>query len=186
VATDSPILAGMAGRYARALFELALEAGQLGQVDGELQSIKALLAESADLQRLVRSPVFSATEQANAIGAVLQKAGASRLTANFFAVIARNGRLFATEDMVTAFSATLANHRGEVTASVTSATALDDQQLTQLKDALKAEVGKDVQIEMSVEPALLAGLVVKIGSKMIDSSLRTKLNGLKTAMKEVG
>jgi F-type H+-transporting ATPase subunit delta len=176
----------MAGRYATALFELALEAGQLDQVDGELQGIKALLGESADLQRLVRSPVFSATEQAGAIGAVLKKAGVSVLTANFFAVIARNGRLFATEDMIAAFRATLANHRGEVTASVTSATALDDQQISQLKSALKAEVGKDVKIETSVEPALLAGLVVKIGSKMIDSSLRTKLNGLKTVMKEVG
>ena len=186
MATDSPILAGMAGRYATALFELANEAGQLDQVDGELQGIKALLSESADLQRLVRSPVFSAAEQANAIGAVLEKAGIGGLTANFFAVIARNGRLFATEDMIGAFRSILAQHRGEVTASVTSAAALNDQQVAELKDTLKAQVGKDVQIETTVDPDLLAGLVVKIGSKMIDSSLRTKLNGLKTAMKEVG
>lgn len=186
MATDNPIMASMAGRYATALFDLAGEQRQVADVEADLVKFEQLLNLSEDLRRLVRSPVFSADDQTKAIGAVLDKAGIGGLTANFFRLIARNRRLFAAPDMIKAFRSLAARARGEAQAEVVSAQALSDQQMQQLKDSLRASVGKDVQITAKVDPALLGGLVVKIGSRMIDSSLRTKLNSLKNAMKEVG
>lgn len=186
MATDNPIMASMAGRYATALFDLAGEQRQMVEVEADLVKFEQLLDLSDDLRRLVKSPVFSADDQTKAIGAVLDKAGIGGLTANFFRLIARNRRLFAAPDMIKAFRSLAARARGEVQAEVVSAQALSDQQMQQLKDSLRASVGKDVQITAKVDPALLGGLVVKIGSRMIDSSLRTKLNSLKNAMKEVG
>ncbi len=186
VATDEPIIAGVAGRYASALFELAEEQKQLAQVEQDLISFQELLNESEDLRRLVRSPVFSSDEQSAAISAVLERAGIGGLAANFLKLAARNRRLFAVPDMIRAFRAMCARARGEVEASVASAFPLQDGQVQALKDALKASVGKDVQVNLTVDPELLGGLVVKIGSRMIDSSLRTKLNSLKMRMKEVG
>jgi F-type H+-transporting ATPase subunit delta len=186
VATDNPVMASMAGRYATALFDLAGEQRQLADVEANLVEFEKLLDASEDLRRLVRSPVFSADEQTKAIGAILDKAGIGGLTANFFRLIARNRRLFAASDMIKAFRSLAARARGEAQAEVVSAQALSDQQMQQLKDSLRASVGKDVQITAKVDPALLGGLVVKVGSRMIDSSLRTKLNSLKNAMKEVG
>ena len=185
MASENPNTEGVAGRYAKALFELAKEQGQVDKVAGELKQFEGMLGESKDLQRLVRSPVFSADEQARAIKAILAKAGVSGLTANFLGLIARNRRLFAAGDMLRAFRVLLARHRGEVEADVTSAIALSETQLTALKAALKASVGKDVQMNAKVDPALLGGLIVKVGSRMVDSSLRTKLSNLKTRMKEV-
>jgi len=176
----------MTGRYASALFELANEAGSLDKVAGDLNGFAALLDESTDLQRLVRSPVFSADDQAKAITAVLNQAGVSDLTANFFKLVAKNRRLFAVGDMIGAFRAILAEHRGEVSADVTSAVALDNQQMDQLRSTLKETMGQDVQINTTVDPSILGGLIVKVGSRMVDSSLKTKLNNLKVAMKEVG
>jgi F-type H+-transporting ATPase subunit delta len=177
--------ASMAGRYAAALFELAKEERQLPQVEADLRSFQAMLDDSADLRRLIRSPVISAEDQGKALGAVLAKAGVSPLTANFFKLIARNRRLFAVADMMRDFRALLARERGEVGADVATAHPLTPEQLNALKDALLIQIGKDVQVNTRVDPALLGGLVVKVGSRMIDSSLRTKLSNLKVAMKGI-
>lgn len=176
----------MAGRYATAIFELALEAKALKSVEADLTGFAKLLDESTDLQRLVRSPVFSAEEQQRALSAIAGKAGIKDLTANFLNLVAANRRLFAVRDMIRAFHALAAKHRGEVTAEVVSAAELSDTQTKALKSALKAAVGQDVQLAPRVDPSLLGGLVVTVGSRMVDTSLRTKLNNLQFAMKEVG
>ncbi len=180
------MMASVPGRYASALFELAQEQSQLQPVENDLNTLQALLDESEDLRRMVRSPVFTADEQAQALEAVLGKAGLSALTMNFVRLITKNRRLFAVPEMIKAFRSLAAAARGEVEADVTSATVLNDGQLAALKDTLKASIGKDVQINAKVDPALLGGLIVKVGSRMIDSSLRTKLSTLKMRMKEVG
>jgi F-type H+-transporting ATPase subunit delta len=180
------MMASMAGRYAAALFELAKEERQLPQVEADLAAFRAMLDASADLLRLVRSPVISAEDQDKALTAILARARISSLTTNFFRLIARNRRLFAAADMIEDFRALLARERGEVGADVASAHPLTPEQLNALKDALRVQIGKDVQVNTRVDPALLGGLVVKVGSRMIDSSLRTKLNNLKVAMKGFG
>jgi F-type H+-transporting ATPase subunit delta len=179
------MMASMAGRYAAALFELAKEERQLPQVEADLKAFRAMLDGSEDLRRLVRSPVISADDQEKALGAILATAGFSPLTINFFRLIARNRRLFAAADMIRDFRALLARERGEVSADVASAHPLKPEQLNALKDALRVQIGKEVQVNTRVDPNLLGGLVVKVGSKMIDSSLRTKLNNLKVAMKGI-
>jgi F-type H+-transporting ATPase subunit delta len=186
VADATSLSSGVADRYANALFELANESGSLDSVDRDLKNFNALLAESADLKRLVTSPVFSAEEQTRAVAAVLDKAGVGGLSANLIKVAAQNRRLFVVPDMITAFGRLLARHRGEVSAEVTSAEPLSATHVAELKAALKASLGKDVALEAKVDPSLIGGLIVKVGSRMIDGSLRTKLNSLKLAMKEVG
>jgi F-type H+-transporting ATPase subunit delta len=186
VSTDDPMMASMAGRYASALFELAKQDKQLPEVEGQLKAFQTMLDDSGELRRLVRSPVISAGDQAKALSAILQRAGISGLTANFLSLITRKRRLFAVGDMIKGFRVLLARERGEVSADVATAHALTPDQLTQLKDALRISVGKEVQVNTRVDPNLLGGLVVKIGSRMIDSSLRTKLNNLKVAMKGIG
>jgi len=178
--------ASMPGRYAGALFELAKDQRQLPQIERDVVAFQAMLAGSEDLRRLVRSPVISAEAQAKALGAVLDKAGISGLTANFLRLIAKNRRLFAAGDMIQSFRALIARERGEVSAEVASAHALTPGQMQLLGDQLKASIGKNVHIDTRVDPNLLGGLIVKIGSKMIDSSLRTKLSNLKVAMKGTG
>jgi F-type H+-transporting ATPase subunit delta len=174
----------MAGRYATALFDLALEANAIEAVKADLDRFDALVAESADLTRLVRSPVFSAQEQLQGLSAVLERVGIRGLTANFLKLAASNRRLFAVRDMIKAFRALVARHKGEATAAVTVAEPLKDQHVDALRAALKAVTGKDVDLDIEVDPAILGGLVVKLGSRMVDTSLRTKLNGIKHAMKE--
>jgi F-type H+-transporting ATPase subunit delta len=185
VSSDDPMMASMAGRYAAALFELAKDQKRLEQVERDLASLQAMLDSSADLRRLVLSPVITAENQAKALGAVLEKAGISGLTANFVKLIARNRRLFAAADMMKAFRALVARERGEVSADVASAHALTPEQMQLLSDTLRTSIGKNVRIDTRVDPNLLGGLVVKIGSRMIDSSLRTKLNNLKVVMKGI-
>jgi F-type H+-transporting ATPase subunit delta len=185
VSSDDPMMASMAGRYASALFELAKEQRQLEQVERDLASLQAMLAGSADLRRLVLSPVISAENQAKALAAVLEKAGISGLTANFVKLIAKNRRLFAAGDMMKAFRALVARERGEVSADVASAHPLTPEQMQLLSDTLRTSIGKNVRIDTRVDPNLLGGLVVKVGSRMIDSSLRTKLNNLKVVMKGI-
>jgi F-type H+-transporting ATPase subunit delta len=180
------MMAGVAGRYASALLETASEQGQLAAIEADIDTLQGALAESDDLRRMVRSPVFSADDQSKALDALLGRIGVNPLTLNFFKVLARNRRLFAAEDIIRAFKALAAEARGEVQAEVASAVALSDNQLNALKEQLKSSVGKDVQLEATVDPSLLGGLVVKIGSRMIDSSLKTKLATLNTRMKEVG
>ncbi len=176
----------MAGRYASAVFDLAKEQNQLNEVANDFKQLSALLDESADFRSLVRSPVISAEEQAKAVNALLAKAGANPLTASFLRLVTRNRRLFALADMMKEYATLVARARGEVAADIATAHPLSDAQLTQLKDVLRISIGKDVQVNTRVDPALLGGLVVKVGSKMIDSSLRTKLNNLKVAMKGIG
>ena len=176
----------VAERYALALFELALEQEQLAAVETDLGNFAGLLAESADLRRLVVSPVFSAEEQTRAITKVLDSAGLGGLVGNLIKVAASNRRLFVVPDVTTAFRRLAAKHRGEVSAEVTSAEPLSEKHVAALKDALKASLGKDVALETKVDPALIGGLIVRVGSRMLDGSLRTKLNSLKLAMKEVG
>jgi len=185
VATVDTSTGGVAGRYASALFELAEEANQVRQVEKDLVALQALLDGSADLKRMVRSPVFSGDEQGRSIAAIAGKAGFTPLVVNFLKVLARNRRLFALAGMIRAFLTLAARQRGEVNADVASAHPLSQDQLAALKETLRASAGKDVNITTKVDPNLLGGLVVKMGSRMIDSSLRTKLTSLKTAMKEV-
>jgi len=186
VAGEYPIVSGMAGRYATALFELALEANAIDSVLADLQKFDALLAESADLTRLVRSPVFTADVQLKALAAVIDRAGIGGLAAQFLKVVASNRRLFAVREIIKAYGALVARHKGEVTAHVTVAEPLSDAHRDEIRNTLNAVTGKDVRIDIKVDPSIIGGLVVKLGSRMVDSSLRTKLNALKYAMKEVG
>jgi F-type H+-transporting ATPase subunit delta len=186
VAGEEPTVSGMAGRYATALFELAREENAIDEVMAELDRFDALIAESADLLRLVRSPVFGAEEQQKALAAVLDRAAISGLAVNFLRLVTANRRLFAVRDMIRALRVLVARHKGEVTAQVTVAESLADRHVAALKDALKSVTGKDVTLEVRVDVAIIGGLVVKIGSRMVDASLKTKLNSIKHAMKEVG
>ena len=176
----------MAGRYATALFDLAREEKAIDAVKADLERFDALVAESADLNRLVRSPVFSAAEQLQALAEVLERAGIGGLAAKFLKLVTANRRLFAVRDMVKAFRALVADNKGEATAQVTVAEQLKDEHLAALRSALKAVSGKDVDLAVTIDPAIIGGLVVKLGSRMVDSSLRTKLNSIKHAMKEAG
>jgi len=185
VAGDEPIVSGMAGRYATALFELALEGHAIDAVKADLDRFNALIAESPDLQRLVRSPVFTAGEQTKALSAVLERSGIDGLAARFLKVVSSNRRLFAAQDMVRAFRTLVTRHTDETQATVTVAEKPTDAHLAAIKDALKAVTKKDVQVEVKIDPSIIGGLIVKLGSRMVDTSLRTKLNAIKHAMKEV-
>lgn len=186
MAGSQPVIAGVAGRYALALFDLARDAKQLDKVEADLVSFQAMLDDSPDLRRLISSPSFSAEQQSLALAAILGKAGIKDLVASFFAVLARNRRLFAAPDIVRTYRQLLAADKGEVEATVISASELSAQQAKSLEQALKAAMGQTVQLTQRVDPGLLGGLVIRVGSRMIDGSLRTKLRNLKFAMKEVG
>jgi F-type H+-transporting ATPase subunit delta len=186
VAGEETLVAGMAGRYAIALFDLALDEDKLEEVEEGLDRVDALLGQSDDFARVVRSPVFSSEEQGRALVAIAQHTGVTGLTANFLQLLVKNRRLFALRDIVSGFRRLLADHRGEVTAEVTSAVPLSEAQTEELKATLKAKTGKTVTLNTTVDPSILGGLIVKIGSRMIDTSIRSKLNALKYAMKEVG
>ena len=187
MAGAEPIVSGMAGRYAKALFELALDDKAVDSVKGELERFDAMLVESPDLNRLVRSPVFGAEEQRKALADVLAKAGIGGLAANFLLFVTSNRRLFAVRDMIRDFRKLVARWKGEVTAEVTVAEKLSDARLEEIKSALKSITGeKAVDLHVKIDPAIIGGLTVKLGSRMVDSSLRTKLNAIKHAMKEAG
>ena len=184
MAGEEHLVSGVAGRYATALFDLARDANAIDAVKADLERFDALVGESPDLARLVRSPVFSADEQLNALSAVLERAGIGGLAAQFLKLVAKNRRLFAVRDMVRAFRNLVAQHKGEATAEVTVAEEIKDDHVAALRNALKAVSGKEVDLKIKVDPAIIGGLVVKLGSRMVDSSLRTKLNSIKHAMKE--
>lgn len=186
VAGEDHIVSGVAGRYATALFELALEEKALEQVEADVTRFGEALDAVEDMQRLVKSPMFSAEEQGRALAAILDELKIEGLTKNFLLLVSKNRRLFAAPDMIRGFRAMLANHRGETSATVTAAAQLTEAQVTAITQALKAALGKDVMLEQRVDPSLIGGLTIKVGSRMIDTSLRTKLNSLKHAMKEVG
>jgi len=186
VADAGPGVSGVAGRYASALFEIAREADELDAVAADLNRFGEMIEASPDLARLVRSPVFSADDQLRAVSAVLDKAELRGSAANLIRLAARNRRLFAVPDMITAYRRLLASHRGEVEAEVTSAEPLSETHVAALREALRATLGKDVDLARKVDPALIGGLIVKVGSRMIDTSLRTRLTQLRFAMKEAG
>ena len=186
MAAEEPSVSGVSGRYATALFELARDQKSIDAVKADLDSFEAMLADSADLKRLVRSPVFSAGEQSKALTAVLAKAGITGTSANFLKVLTSNRRLFIVTDVIRGFRALVAKFKGEATADVTVAEALSEKNLDALKTALKSVTGKDVALNVKIDPSIIGGLVVKLGSRMVDSSLRTKLNSIKHAMKEAG
>ena len=179
-------MSDLAGRYASALLDLADEQKALDQVADDLKALRSLIAESEDLRRLLDSPVFSRDEQRKAMAALMEKAGTGELTRRFVLVVADNHRLFALPAMIEAYLSELAQRRGEITAEVTAARSLSDAQQAALLDALRSSVGSKVQLDLKVDPALIGGLVVKVGSRMIDSSLRSKLQRLQLAMKGVG
>ena len=177
--------AGLADRYATALFELALERDAVEQIERDLDAIRALADGSDDLKRVVRSLTLSRSEQGKALDAVLERLGSSQYVRNFVALLARNRRVFLLTDMIAAFQAKLAEHRGEVSAEVTSAVPLKANHLDAVREALRAIVGRDVALETRVDPALIGGLTVRVGSRMLDNSLRTKLQNLELAMKGI-
>ncbi|WP_374449236.1 F0F1 ATP synthase subunit delta [Stella sp.] len=177
--------AGLAERYASALFDLADERRTVDAVADDLRRLRTMLADSPDLRRLVRSPVLGREQQGRAVAAIADQAGFDALTRNFLGLLARNRRLFAVESMIAAFLAELARRRGELTAHVTSAAPLSESQLSTVTDALRRAVGGKVTVDLAVDPSLLGGLVVRVGSRMVDSSLRTKLQRLELAMKGV-
>ena len=174
---------GLAGRYANALFELAQDQKYLDAVSADLASLRKALETSPDLARLVRSPVFSAGDQAKALKAVLEKMGAGALVTKFVLLLAQKRRLFVLTQVITGYERLVAKSRGETEAEVTAARALNDTEITELKSALKAKLGREPRLHTKIDPSLLGGLVVKVGSRMIDTSLRTKLDGLRAAMK---
>ena len=176
-------ISGVAGRYAAALFELTDEQKQLDEVAADVATIRELLCESADLRRLVASPIIGRDDQGRALAAVLEKAGVSELTRNFVGVVARNRRLFALDDMCVGYREMLARRRGEITAEVTTAQPLTDGQRDTLVQELREAMGAKVTLDTQVDASLLGGMIVKIGSRMVDSSLRTKLQRLELSLK---
>lgn len=176
---------GLAERYARALFDLADEQKSLDQVAADLKSLATMIGESADLRRLIRSPIIGREEQGKAIAALAAAANLNLLSRNFLGLLARNRRLFVLPQIIDAFLAHLAARRGEVTAQVTSAAPLTPAQQSALQDALRKSAGAKLAIDQRIDPSLLGGIVVRLGSRMIDASLKSKLNRLQLAMKGV-
>lgn len=172
--------------YAAALYDLAQGENSLDAVEAGLVAIARLAGESADFERFLRSPVISTDAKAEAIETILDKAKVHPTVARFVKVVARNGRLFALPTIISSFRALAAEGRGEIAAEVTSAVPLSKSQLADLAKTLKGRIGKTVTLNEQVDPSLIGGLVVKVGSRMIDSSLKTKLTAMKIAMKEVG
>lgn len=186
IASEKISLSGLAGRYAVALFELAEEEKTLDQVAEELDALGALLEESEELQVLTTSPVISRANQSAAMAEMVKAVGFSKTVANFIGVVTANRRLDQLANIINEFGRLLSHHRGEVNASVTTAYKLDQSQLDALSAKLKSMVGSDVNVEADVDNELLGGMVVRVGSRMIDSSLKTKLANLEATMKEVG
>ncbi len=178
-------VSGLADRYGAALFDLADEQKALDAVAGDLQQLRTMLRESGDLRRLIRSPVLSREAQAKAIAAVARQAQLSALTGNFLGLLAQNRRLFALPEMVESYLKRLAERRGEVTAHVRTAQELTPQQRDAVNEQLRKAIGRKVAVDIEVDPSLLGGLVVKVGSRMVDASLKSQLHRLQLAMKGV-
>jgi F-type H+-transporting ATPase subunit delta len=180
------ISSGIAARYATALFELAKEAGDLGALETDAAALGAALTESADLRALISSPVYSREDQAGAIGALSARMNLSQLVTNTLRLMAANRRLFVLPQLVRRLAEMIATEKGEVTAEVVSARPLTPAQSDELSRSLKSRFGKTVKLNTAVDESLIGGLVVKVGSKMIDTSIRSKLASLQNVMKEVG
>ena len=181
--TSGGIQASLAGRYATALFGLARDQQQIDAVTRSLDSVEAAMTESVDLRTLVTSPLVGRADAAKAVSALVPTLGIDPITANFLRVLAQNGRLGELKNVIRAVRKLATGHRGETTAEVTSAHPLSDGQMKDLKANLKARLGRDVTVEAKVDPSILGGIVVRLGSQMIDASIKTKLNTLAHAMK---
>jgi F-type H+-transporting ATPase subunit delta len=182
VTDRGPVIAGVAGRYALALFSLARERDELAEVEEYINHFAEMLDTTPDLQSLVLNPAFSKSEQHTAIQTILDRMGATETVRNFFGLVVRNGRLAKIGKTIKAFATFVAHHRGELGAVVTSVGPLTPEQEDALKQRLKTLTGKDVNVDLNIDPALLGGVIVQLGSKMFDGSLRTKINNLKLAM----
>jgi F-type H+-transporting ATPase subunit delta len=176
-------LSGASGRYASAIFDLAQSSGTLDAVASEFETLGGVLKDSPELSDVISSPAYSREQQGSVMEAVASKAGVSDLTAKFVGLMAQKGRIALLPDAMKGFASLLADHRGEETAEVISAKPLSDMQREALAKNLKSSFGKDVKIDASVDPSLLGGLIVKVGSKMVDASLKSKLERLELAMK---
>ena len=185
MAAEAKGVSGLADRYAAALFDLADERKALDAVAADLQGLRAMLRDSGDLRRLIRSPVLTREEQGRAITALAEKAGIAALTRNFLGLLAQNRRLFALPEMIESYLHRLAERRGEVTAHVVAAQELSPAQREAVNEQLRKAVGRKVAVDIEVDPSLLGGLVVKVGSRMVDASLKSKLHRLQLAMKGV-
>lgn len=183
MAQEQAVDQSLAGRYATAVFELAQEENAIDATERDFLALKAMVADSPDLARLVRAPVFSSEDQAKGMKAVLAVMQASTLTTRTVLLLASKRRLFILTDVIRSFEKMVERLRGEISAQVTSARPLTDAQTTELKNILRSKLGREARLETKVDPSLLGGLVVKVGSRMIDSSLRTKLDGLRLAMR---
>ena len=181
--TSGGIRASLAGRYASALFELARDEKQIESVGRSLDTLAQAIVDSRDFSRLISSPLIDRDEAANAFAAVGDSLGLDQLTRNFLGVLARNGRKGQLLGVIRSFRRLAAEHRGETTAEIVTAHPLKDDQLSALRQQLRARAGRDVAIETSIDPEILGGIVIKMGSQMIDASIRTKLNRLAEAMK---
>ena len=185
VAQVETSMSGVAGRYGAAPFELANESGTADAVSGDLKRFAAFIEESPDLKRLVTSPVFTADQQKAAVGAVLDRAGIGGIVANFIRLVAQKRRLFVLPAMIRAYETLLARKKGIVPAEVTVAEAMPEQLLADLKSALAKTAGQEVSLAVKVNPDIIGGMIVKLGHRMFDASLKTKLNALRVAMREV-
>ncbi|HEY5206398.1 MAG TPA: F0F1 ATP synthase subunit delta [Roseiarcus sp.] len=187
MAEEDTVVSGVAGRYASALFSLAHDQREGEAVADALTRFDALIAESPDLERLVRSPVFSAADQLKALDAILAQAGIGGVAANFLRLVASKRRLYFVREMIADYRKLYDKSRGVTRAEVTSAAPLTDANVASLKDSLRASSGgREVDLDMKVDPSIIGGLIVKLGSRMVDGSLKTKLNAIRLAMKEVG
>ena len=186
MAAQNSVLTHIARPYASALFDLAQSENQLASVETSLSDVSRLIGESADFSRFLRSPIIGGDAKAKALDAILGRAQVNPLVGNFLRLVARNGRLFALDQIIAGFRELAAEARGEIAADVTSASPLTGEQAAALSETLRARVGKTVTLNQFVDPSLIGGLQVKVGSQMIDSSLKTKLAAMKIAMKEVG
>ena len=184
--SDENLVGGLAGRYATALFELADGAKKLDRVADDLNALKALIAENEDLSKTIHSPLFGRDQLRSAMEAILERTGVDDPTRRFVLVVADNRRLFVLPQIIDAYLAELARRRGEVTANVTAAQELSSDQQAALAEALHKVAGGKVKIDLKVDPELLGGMVVRLGSRMIDTSLKGKLERLQLAMKGVG
>jgi F-type H+-transporting ATPase subunit delta len=186
LASETTGVSGLAERYAAALFDIADERRTLDDVASDLRELRTMLAASGELSRLVKSPILTREEQGKAISALATRAGFSPLVRDFLAVVAKNRRLFAVPAMIEAYLAKLAERRGEVTAEVVAAQPLSEAQLALLSDQLRRSAGRRVSVDARVDPRLIGGMIVKIGSRMVDGSLKSKLDRLQMAMKAIG
>ena len=183
MASDLSGITGVASRYATALFELSLDNGELETTNADLSKVRLLIEESEELKSFIKSPVFTRKDQSKVINQIATKIGLSKNVTNFLKLVASKNRLFALDGMISAWETMFAAYSGEVSAEIISASDLSKEQRDALATCLEESIGSTVKIEESVDPALLGGLIVKVGSKMIDSSLKTKLQRLQLVMK---